>query len=138
MSTFVDIRTALIKPIVDNSEFDIDFNYENRTYCPVSNNPYGRAYVLPVQPFQTALGNDGCDRHDGVFQISLFYPENDGDVPILTKADAIASVYKSGVVLSYNSIDVTIESIGRTEARNDNGWFQLDLTINWYSFIKRT
>ena len=138
MTTFVDIRTALVKLIPDNSEFSLLFNFENKATKPQNGTPYARAFMLPAQPFQTCLGVNGTDRHNGVFQISLFFPEDKGDLPMLQKADEIASAYKSGVVTTFGTADVTIESIGPSIASNFDGWFQLNLTINWYSFIRRS
>lgn len=138
MTTFVDIRTALVQLIPNNSEFSILFNYENKATAPQNGTPYARAFMLPGQPFQTCLGVTGTDRHNGLFQISLFYPEDKGDIPLLTKADEIAAVFKSGAVTTFNGVDVTIESIGASVATNFDGWFQLNLTITWYSFIKRS
>lgn len=138
MTTFVDIRTALVQLIPDNNELSILFNYENKATKPQNGTPYARAFMLPGQPTQTCLGVAGTDRHNGLFQISLFYPEDKGDIAILTKADEIAAIYKSGVVTTFNGVNVTIESIGVSVASNFDGWFQLNLTINWYSFITRS
>lgn len=138
MTTFVDINNALVKPIVDNAGFGIEFNYENKNTKPAIKTPFGQCFLLPVQPEQAALGQDGCDEHSGVFQISLRYPENQGNIAALTKADEIASVYKSGAVLTYNGVNVTIESIGIGQALNDGPWFLVPITINYYSFIRRT
>ena len=91
-----------------------------------------------MQPEQTGLGQNGCDRHDGVFQISLYFQENVGNITALTKADEVASVYKSGSVLTYNGVDVTIESIGIAQGLNDGPWFIIPISINYYSFIRRT
>jgi len=137
-TTFVDIRTALVQLIPNNSDFSVLFNFENKATAPASGNPYARAFMLPAQPSQVCLGVTGSDFHTGVFQISLFFPEDKGDVAILTKADEIATIYKSGLVTTFNGVDVTIESIGRNTGSNIDGWFQFDLSINWYSFIART
>ena len=137
MTTFVDIRTALIAPIPANSSFGISFNYENKSLIPEIDTPHGRAYWLSDNSDQLGLGVNGCDEHIGVFQISLFYPEDDGDLPLLIKADEIAAVYKSGANFVNNSVTVTIDSINRTPAVNQGGWYQADLTINYFSFIRR-
>lgn len=137
-TTFIDIRTALVKLIPDNSDFSLLFNFENKATKPQNGTPYARAFLLPGQPVQTCLGTAGTDRHDGVFQISLFFPEDKGDIVALTKADEIATAYKSGLVTTFNGVDVTIESVGRNVANNSDGWFQFDLSINWYSFIRRS
>lgn len=138
MTTFVDINNALVKPIIDNSGFDLEFNYENKAIDPNIKTAFGKCFLLPIQPEQTALGQDGCDQHTGVFQISLYFPENIGNIKTLTKADEIASVYKSGAVLTYNGVNVTIESIGISQGLNDGPWFIIPITINYYSFIRRT
>mgnify|MGYP003385210443 CR=1 FL=1 len=138
MTTFVDINNALVKPIIDNSKFGIEFNFENRNTPTNVDSAFGQCFLLPVQPEQTALGQDGCDQHLGVFQISLYFPENMGNIETLTKADEVAAVYKSGAVLTYNGVNVTIESIGISQGLNDGPWFIIPITINYYSFIRRT
>ena len=138
MSTFVDIRTALVAPITANSDFGIEFAYDNRQFKPKSGTPHGRAFWLSDTAEQLALGVNGCDEHIGVFQISLFYPEDQYDLPLLIKADEIAAVYKSGANFVSGAVNVTIDSIDRGPAVNQGGWFQTDLTINYFSFIRRT
>lgn len=140
MTTFVDIRTALMKPIFDaaNAQFGIVFDTENRSGTPAIDTAHASVHIMPTQPDQEALGTTGCDRHTGVYQISLYYPQDTGDLPLLIKADEIAAVYKSGANFVHNGVTVTIESIGMSGARNSGGWFQADLTINYFSFIRRT
>lgn len=137
MTTFVDIRTALIAPIPDNTSFGIPFNYENKSSRPNIDVAHGRAYWLSDSADQLALGSKGCDQHVGIFQISLFYPEDDGDLPLLIKADEVAAVYKSGANFVSSGVTVTIDSINRSPAVNEGGWYQADLTINYFSFIRR-
>ncbi len=140
MTTFVDIRTALLAPIFANNEFDIDFDTENKSSDdgPTIDVPHASFTMLPGQPDQIGLGVNGCDEHGGFAQISLFYPANEGDLPLLIKADEIAAVYKSGADFVSNGVTVTIDSIGISASRPSGGWFQSDLTINYFSFIRRT
>ena len=138
MTTFVDIRTALVAPISANADFSIEFAYDNRNFTPTSGTPHGRAFWLSDTADQLALGVNGCDEHVGVFQISLFYPDDQYDLPLLVKADEIAAVYKSGANFVSGDVTVTIDSIDRGPARNSGGWFQTDLTINYFSFIRRS
>lgn len=134
--SFTDINAALLGPIVDNAGFGLDFQYENRSKEPVNDVPFGRAFNLPVQPFDAALGRT-CQRHDGVYQISIWYPEGKGTGEILNKADTIANAYYNTGELLYNTISVTVESVGISPAQNDNGWFKADISINYYAYVRR-
>ncbi len=137
MTTFVDIRTALIKAVKDAGKFGIQFNHENIGSKPVVGIPHANTYVMPSDSNQVVLGANGKDQHDGIFQISLFYPKNKGDLPGLKKADEIAAVFKSGAAFTHNGVTVNIQSIQKQPARNDGSWHQFDLLIYWYSFIGR-
>jgi hypothetical protein len=135
---FKNINSALTKPIVDNSNFSIDWAFNNFNFEPSHGQPFGESFILPNQPSQSSLGANGTDLINGIFQINLNYPDGDGSGPIYDKIQEISAIYKSGTTLTYNGVVVRLESIGISPARNERGWYRIDLNIEWYSFTNRS
>jgi len=133
---FADLRSALIQSWVDGG-FELDTAYPNRKFDPVAGTPWAAVFILPNQPEVATLGDSGADQHDGVFQISLFYPPNQGDHDIMAKADAIAAHYKAGKRFSYDGQSLLVRNCGRAQGRLDDGWYRIDLTINWVAWVDR-
>ncbi len=133
---FADIRSALIQSWLDGS-FGLDTAYPNKKFDPAAGTPWAAVFILPNQPEVATLGGRGEDVHDGVFQISLFYPPDQGDADIMAKADAVAKHYKAGQRYTYDGQGVLIRSCGRSQGRLDDGWYRIDLTVNWQSHVSR-
>jgi hypothetical protein len=133
---FSDLRSALIQSWIDGG-FGLNTAYPNRKFDPVAGTPWAAVFILPNQPEVATLGDSGADQHDGVFQISLFYPPNQGDHDIMAKADAIARHYKAGNRFSYDDQSLLVRNCGRAQGRLDDGWYRIDLTINWVAWVER-
>lgn len=58
--------------------------------------PYLRASHLPGEPNQITLGSTGQNRHVGVFQVDVMWPEGEGIVAPGRIADAIVAHFKRG------------------------------------------
>jgi hypothetical protein len=70
-------------------------------------------------------------------QIDLNYPLDSGTATILAKADEIAADFKAGQSFTYNSNTVIIRSCGASVGRELNGWYNVMLTIQFYSRVSR-
>lgn len=79
------IRTALQTQL--KATLSIDLVFENASYTPVAGTPYAAAYVLFAQPINIEIGPGYTDQ--GIFQVSLFYPQNAGPAAALAAAELI-------------------------------------------------
>lgn len=134
--SFSNIKSALIQSWIDGG-FLLPTGYENRVYEPVAGEEWAQVFIVHAQPENLDTGTLGQDKHNGFMQVNLNYPLNEGDGTPLAKASAIAAYYRAGRVFSYGGQDVTIQSAGITQGVNSSGWFQIILTVYWYSYVTR-
>lgn len=135
--SFEDIQKALDVPLKTGSFGGLPVFLENSTSVPDISTPFLAGTLLPVQPIQLELGPSGTNLHEGIYQISIYYPKDSGTGNINRKADEIALVFKSGVNFEWLTTCVRINSIGRGPLRINKGWAVLDLSVDWSSYIKR-
>lgn len=136
--SFEKIQKALDVPLKLGSFGGLPIYLENSTAVPDISEPFLTGNILPVQPVQSGLGPAGIDLHEGIYQVSVYYPKDSGTANINRKSDEIAAIFKSGATFEWDDVCVRINSIGRGPLRINKGWAVLDLSINWYSYIKRT
>lgn len=135
--SFEEIQKALDVPLKTGSFGGFPVFLENSPSVPDISTPFLTGTILPIQPIQSELGPEGTDLHEGIYQISIYYPKDSGIGEINRKADEIAIVFKSGVNFEWDTTCVRIENIGRGLLRINKGWAILDLSVNWFSYIKR-
>lgn len=135
--SFEAIQKALDVPLKTGSFGGLPVYLENSTAVPDISEPFLTGTLLPVQPAQSELGPAGTDLHEGIYQISIYYPKDTGSASLNRKADEIVTVFKSGVNFEWLSICVRINNVGRGPLRINKGWVILDLSVDWQSYIKR-
>lgn len=136
--SFEEIQKALDNPLKAGAFGGLPVVLENSTYVPDVSTPFLTGTILPAQPTQTELGPAGTDLHEGIYQISIYYPKDSGTGEMNRKADEISLVFKSGVTFEWETTCVRINNIGRNPLRINKGWAVLDLSAEWSSHVKRT
>lgn len=138
MSFYFDIYAALQQPIVDNSYFGFDVNrwsFENQDFdTPSQSEPWARLTVIPAQPIPREIGACLSDEINGIAQIDLFYPANDGRGDALSKADEILDVYRRAAQLAYGDASVRVRTAGLSQASGNNPWYHVYITIEWVDY----
>lgn len=81
--------------------------YENVDFIPVTNVPYQRTNLLPATPDNQVMG-DGFYQEIGLFQVTLFYPQNRGANPAQSKAEAVKTHFKRNTGMSEGSVLVQV------------------------------
>lgn len=136
--SFEEIQKALDVPLKTGSFGGLPVVLENSTYVPDISTPFLVGTILPIQPIQAEMGLTGAFLHEGIYQISVYYPKDGGTGDMNRKADEISAVFKSGVIFEWETTCVRINNIGRNPLRINKGWAILDLDIDWSSYIKRS
>lgn len=135
--SFEEIQKALDIPLKTGAFGGLPVALENSTYVPDISTPFLTGTILPIQPIQAELGLTGAFLHEGIYQISIYYPKDSGTGEMNRKADEISLVFKSGVTFEWETTCVRINNIGRNPLRINKGWAILDLDVDWSSYIKR-
>ena|SRR3990167_5476424 len=80
--------------------------HENETYTPVNGTPYQRINLLRAQPENPEAGT--FRQALGIFQVTLFYPQNAGPGAAEARAKLIADWFPRALSLTASGVTVTI------------------------------
>lgn len=130
------IKSTLVNAYITGG-FRLPTAYENRIFKPDNTKPWASIFIVPNQPTVATLGDAGTDNHDGFLQIDLNYPAGQGDGEILAKVDEIRAHFTAGKYFTLDNQTVVISSCGRSQGRDVNGMYQINITINWYARTAR-
>lgn len=82
-------------------------------------------------------GTPAADENAGIFQISVMSRSvGQGEGVMMALADTIAAAFKHGVTYTHFE-DVFIQNTSRNTGRVAGGFYQLDLSISWTSYVDR-
>lgn len=128
------VRTILETALNANAG-GIDVAWENRNYVPTGGVPYQEAFLLYAQPENPTLG-DNFFRENGIFQITLQYPQGAGPGVAETRALVLRGVFKRGQSFTDGTITVTIAKTAMiSEGRLDGDRWSVPLKIPFFSNI---
>ena len=131
------IDSALVQAFVAGS-FSLSVAYENDGFNPVTGTPYAELFVLHNQPSVNTLGDGGQDLIDGIMQININYPLDDGSGNAKVKATAIRDFFVAGSRFTFSGQEVFITSAGRNgSGRREGNWYQIIITIQWEARVTR-
>lgn len=136
MSVFLDISAALDSRLNTMTSLP-PVAWENKSYDPTLGTLYLRPTLIPADTIQATLGDSGTDQNSGIYQIDVFAEAGQGKNAAVVMADNIASHFKRGTDLTYNSRTVRIRSVSRQVAVNNaDGWYQIPIEINYIAFTE--
>ena len=133
-----NIRSALAKAFVDGAFFTSDkIAWENVAFTPPSATAWAKFTYVPSEPSAATLGTNGHDEVTGFVQIDLNFPDGLGDKPASDKYEAIRSLFKIGSRFTYGGYTVSVQSCGRSQGRNVDGYYRVAVTVFFNSRIQR-
>jgi hypothetical protein len=110
-----------------------DVQWENREYTPSKGTQWMRVSTIHTDSFVATLGGGGEDQHEGILLLELFYPPDDGFGAATTDADIIRAAAKAGVQGISGATALYIKNTRRSGGRVDDGWYRIDLEVEWYA-----
>lgn len=133
-----DIRSAIIQRY-KNAALSVPTAYPNAQFTePDSSSPFIRLFVMVSDSVPATLGTSGQDRHDGLLQLHLMYPANEGEGDAVSMADTLLSWFRAGMVETYNGQDVYFLGGSRSPGQIEEGRWRITLNIRWYAFSLRS
>lgn len=112
--------------------------YKNQTFTnPDPDEPVSDASLLQDKPQPVMFAPQGKDEHRGIFLVNLHSPLNSGTAGINAKYNELASWFTAGRRFIHNGTGVSVRSCGRGRGREDDGWWTVPVSINWYSKLHR-
>ena len=110
---------------------------ENADFTKPTNAKWAALYFMPNRPSVETLSDIGEDMADGIMQVDFHYPQGTGDVAADTDAETFRAAFKAGHKFTKSGQGVVIQSCGRSQARLEDNWFIVSVTIGWYALIPR-
>lgn len=136
--SLANIESALLNSYEQGGFALPNTEYENIEFQrPDPNTAWAKLFVLPNPPSVASLGANGQDEHDGVFQIDLNYPLNQGTLAINQKADACRNFYFAGRKLIFADQALTVTACAKSSGQFIDGWYRVILSIFWYTRTTR-
>lgn len=108
--------------------------WPNVAFVPPASNKWIRFHEIPAQTLPLSVDDRGANQHQGLAQISVFWPLNTGLVQPNEIASSIISHFKRGTRISRESIVVEITQASRSAALYEDR-VMIPVTINYRSFI---
>lgn len=150
MSAFNDIdktlRTALSNlGLLDNLDGTLQLIGENTGFNPETDlgigvDTWAETFQLPAGVDSMMKGTGGfpaADENIGIFQVTVFTRNtNDGSTELETLVDLIATEFTHGKIFT-DFQEVHIQNTSRNNGRNEGGFFQIDVSINWFAYVDR-
>jgi len=108
--------------------------WENKEYVPILNTPYLKTWLMPGETTRVTLGPNGFEAYVGVFQIDCLYPIKQGWYPAKAKAGAICTQFKTGTLVTYNSVEVRIIRSYPERGDVDGPFYKVPVSIYYQCF----
>jgi hypothetical protein len=102
--------------------------WENTEYEPVHGTTWLRPTLLPAL---TRAGTTTTDRHEGIYQISVFVKPGTGKAVINALVDAIADHFKPTTELTSGSVTVRCISVSALGARREDAWYHIPVEVRY-------
>lgn len=140
MSGFYDITRTLTQALEDLS-LGIPLAMENEEFEPPDAGVWGAVFMLPVPVETMGKGSTDPDENMGIMQISLFDSNSGGlSGALLQLADLISTEFVHGkefTFVAFGEKVVYIQNTSHGPGRNEGGFFQIDVSVNWTSYVGR-
>ncbi len=136
MSAYQEIHQALTQSIIDLN-LGVQLAFENSDYDPQENNDQQFIDLTCLTNEQTSLDKTLFDEVTGIYQLSVYTRSGTGTQTAISLVDSITSFYKHNVKIINGSQCVVVVNSGRSEGRNLNGWYIIDVSVSFKSDIVR-
>ena len=93
--------------------------------------------VTAIPVTTEVISKDSLDEEIGIYQLSVYTRSGISTRKAYELADTIANNYKHGDELTSGTQKIFIEITSRNQGRNLNGWFIIDLSVNYVADLSR-
>lgn len=137
----IDTSNALISHLLSLTITDItddDIAFDNAAFDPSGKDAWLDVAFIPADIDTQTKDSVGMEEL-GIFQVSVYVPENDSTNDIrnfanrqLTIAGEIRRGFATNQKASYNSVTVSMMNSSIQPMRKSGGWAVRDISINYY------
>jgi hypothetical protein len=139
----MDIHSALISmfleavPLLSPALPATSFSYPQKDFTPPANAPWMGIHMLGDDRFVSSLGDNGQDGWQGIMQIDIYVPENDGPKRMNGYLGTLLYHFRAGTRISYNGQVVVIRRSSPSSVRKDGASDVKSVSVYWSSWTQR-
>ncbi len=139
MSNQTDLRNALLVVGIENINLPYPIKWPNAPF-PEQSSGSTWVRVTPLYGAPTEYAINKTDRIDGVLQIDIFVPSNNGDIVANEICDTLRTALPSnGGKLTSGNVSVQFSRVGLSgQGMPDGAWTKYMFTANFLTFVDRT
>ena len=131
-----DLTKAFDGPLYDFGQTNgIAVFLENIDAPTTADTPWLSGFMLPAVVEQADLSV--TEFRNGIYQIDINYPQNNGSKPINAMADLLNQTFKTGASFSFGEICAVVQSFEMGPLIVSNGWATRSVSVNWHSYTMR-
>jgi hypothetical protein len=113
----------------------MDVANENARYDPQVGKPYQEAFLLPGTTTQPGNGVQGTTYDKGVYQVTLYYPRDEGAGDAAARAGLLRGYFDRSRLLTHGGITVSVrDTPSISPARTEPDWYKLVVSIPYYLY----
>lgn len=113
----------------------IDTVYENKDYTPIAGKEYQEVYILPSSNIAPYI-NETSYNMEGLIQITLNYPPNDGRSKCMDRANLYMGLFPVGTVLTIDSLKIRIKGVPQiTNLGVVDGRYKIALRVGFIAML---
>lgn len=109
--------------------------WENVHFDPTIGTPHVKCNITVLDRRAASIGADALTRHEGIFYIDIFRPENEGPQAGDTLAESIATWFKHGTILTESGKQIHILKAQRYQSQPADSWYMIPMTVQWYAYL---
>lgn len=113
----------------------IDTAYENKDYVPTTGKEYQEVYILPSSNNVPYI-NETSYELEGLLQITLCYPINDGRSKCMDRANLYMGLFPVGTVLTIDSLKIRTKGVPQiTNLGVVDGRYKIALRVGFSAML---
>lgn len=130
MTTLTQIQNALTTQLLTVQNLP-SRAAPNVAFKPSLGKPWVRDTFMPVESQVGAIGIDGYDNPQGLYQIDVFCPQNQTNATALAYVDSILEAFERGTILETGGNQLTILKSFMKSPLNHPEFFGIPVMVKW-------
>lgn len=133
----LDTTTAAIELMPTFIKENEETTRTSSSTTSINTEAYARSTLLPAETETSTIGPGGYDTYQGLYQVDLFFPINEGAKAVNYMVDSIIAAFPKGSLSTQDGVQLRIVNYWREASLETDNWFMVPVVIQWESFIQR-
>lgn len=135
MTKLNDIRVALENHLATTTPSLPSIAWPNVEFTPTTGTTYLRAAFIPITRRPVTAGPTPEQRHNGLFMVNIYTPENQGAAAGMAYADQIMARFNGSDSVVSGDVIVRFEYSEAKRPLHEQPFYVIPVEIGWYSYV---